>query len=228
MTPEAGTHELAALPLAEVVDRAWSLRGTFDLGGVGYGRIHWGNFTDSLTDPFPYYYFLAGMVRLTGAQRVVEVGTHQGGSARAMAAAVAAQPGGRVVTFDVTPFGAELLAGHSVVRAYTCDANSQAAVDLVEQNFGDPRIDLAFIDSAHAYWPTLMSFLIYGEALGARWVVLDDVTLNPEMERLWALIRARYGEHNAIDVTHVHPEIRPVDPLSRPGFGLVRIAPREG
>src|SRR5579884_3165402 len=77
--------DLRTCSMEDIVREAWALRTSFDLKNVAYGRIHWGNERDIRTEPFPYYYFLAGIVKLTRAERVVEIGTHQGGSARALA-----------------------------------------------------------------------------------------------------------------------------------------------
>ena len=58
-------------PLEQVVQHAWAIGQTIDLAGIGYGRIHWGNFRDIHTDPFPYYFFLAGLARTCMATRSV-------------------------------------------------------------------------------------------------------------------------------------------------------------
>jgi hypothetical protein len=212
--------KLLSLPLSDIVDRAWRLRETMDLTTIGYGRIHWGNLTDTVTNPFNYYYFLAGLVRLLGVRRIVEVGTHQGGSARAMAAALKGEEQAKIVTFDVTKDGAELLAGHAIIRAYNLDANSEEAYETCLREFGEPKVEFAYIDAIHDFWPTLNSFLICTGALGADIVVLDDITLNNGMKKLWHLIRLRYGD-DAIDATEVHPEIRSGGG-TLPGFGVVR------
>jgi hypothetical protein len=213
--------ELSSAPMRDIVAEAWSRRDNFDLRGIGYGRVHWGNLVDVIDKPFPYYFFLAGMVNLTRSRHIVEVGTHQGGSARALAAGLQDPAASRIVTFDITTDGATLLADHPVIRAYSLDANSEPAYDVCVREFGAPQIDLAYIDSTHGFWPTLSSFLIYGTALRANFVILDDITLNPEMERFWSLVRTRFG-HDCIDATDVAEQIRmPKD--NRPGFGVVRM-----
>jgi hypothetical protein len=213
---------LSTAPMQDIVADAWSKRDSFDLRGIGYGRIHWGNKADVISHPFPYYYFLAGMVNLTGSRHIVEIGTHQGGSARALAAGLRDPAGGRIVTFDVTTDGAERLSGHPVIRAYSMDANSEPAYDLCIREFGAPKIDLVYIDAAHSFWPTLSSFLIYGSAFRAAFAVLDDITLNPEMQKFWHLVLATFGD-DAIDATDVFGEIRMASEGNRPGFGLVRL-----
>jgi len=165
------------------------------------------------------------MVNLTRSRRIVEVGTHQGGSARALAAGLVAPEQSRIVTFDITRDGARMLAGDAVIRAYTVDANSEAAYDLCTSEFGAPKIDFAFIDSAHAFWQTLSSFMLYGSLMRANFIVLDDITLNPGMQKLWSIIRSQFGD-DAIDASEVVEDIRPPVGTTRPGFGVVRLQGR--
>lgn len=218
---DLGGPDSASLPMRELVDQAWSLGRTIELPGVGYGRPHWGTDRDIINAPFPYYYFLAGLVRLIEARRVVEVGTHQGGSARAMAVGMANSPEAKIVTFDITPDGSEILAHHPIIRAYHLDAVSELAFDVCVAEFGEAKADFAYIDAAHEFWSTLHSFLICSGALGAGIVVLDDITLNPEMCKLWQLLRRGYPGHT-IDATDIHPEIRTGGNGTRPGFGVIR------
>lgn len=218
--------DLRDCSMKALAKRAWAERESFNLKGIDYGKPHWLNASETAIAPhtYPYYYFLAGMVKVTGALKIVEVGTHQGGSARAMAKALESSEGGKIVTFDITPDGSQLFEGHKVIRAYTCDANSEEAFNHVIEHFGEPRIDLVFIDAVHEFWPTLMNVLIYAEICAARFLVLDDITLNPGMERLWELLRSRYGRKNVIDVTEIDENIRRPW-ISAPGFGVVRCTP---
>ncbi len=203
------------------MDRAWRLGRTIDLPGIGYGRAHWGSGSDIVTAPFPYYHFLAGLVRLIEARRVVEIGTHHGGSARAMAVGMANSPEAKIVTFDITPDGSEILARHPIIRAYHLDAVSEPAFEACVAEFGEASVDVAYIDAAHDFWTTLQSFLICSGALGAGIVVLDDIALNPGMSKLWRHLRRSYPG-DAIDATDVHPEIRSGGSGINPGFGVVR------
>src|SRR3954468_22996119 len=104
-------------PLKNLIAEAWRSREAFDLRGVGYGKVHWGDGVGVYTEPLDYYFFLAAMVRLTDSRRIVEVGTHHGGSAKALAAGLPDPDHSRIVTFDTTPDGAELLKGHPVITA---------------------------------------------------------------------------------------------------------------
>ena len=213
--------------LDQLVSEAWGIGQAMDLSGIGYGQIHWGNRVDVIDSPFPYYHFLAGLIHCLKATKVVEVGTHHGGSAQAMAAALTAVAGAKIVTFDVTPEGSLLLEGHPIIRAYNLEANTEAAYEACLAEFGEAKVDLAYIDASHSFWPTLMNYLICVEVLQADVVVLDDITLNDGMRRLWHLIRQRHP-NDSIDATEVHPEIRQAGPDTAPGFGLVRLRGRAG
>lgn len=209
--------------LADLVRMAWSEKQDLDLEGIGYGRIHWGDQKAVRTQPFSYYYLLAGMIRITRARRVIEIGTHEGGSTRAMARGLTAPTESKIVTFDVTSVGVKRLRDHPTIEAYTVDANSQEAIDICLKQFGGPYVDLVFIDCEHRFSSTLGIFCLYTTIFSPDFVILDDITLNEEMQHFWGIIRHRYGEQNAIDCTDVIPEIRPQG-ATRPGFGLIRPA----
>ncbi|HXC36329.1 MAG TPA: class I SAM-dependent methyltransferase [Candidatus Acidoferrales bacterium] len=222
-----GPLDLTNCSMKALAKRAWAERESFNLTGIDYGKPHWGNASGSVTaHTYPYYYFLAGLVKITGARKIVEVGTHQGGSARAMAKALEGSEGGKIVTFDITPDGSQLFKQHQSIRAYTSDANSEEALNHVIEHFGEPRIDLVFIDAVHEFWPTLINVLIYAEICAARFIVLDDITLNPGMEKLWELLGSRYGRKNIIDATEIDENIRRPW-ITAPGFGVVRCIPAD-
>ena len=206
------------MEIRSLVSEAWRVGSQFDLSGIGYGRIHWGNRTDIDSEVQPYYHFLAGMVRVLRAKRIIEIGTHQGGSARAMAAGLFDPENSRVVTFDPNPFAANLFTGHPVIRAYALDGNSETAIRMCRDDLGGMNADMTFIDSTHDFPSTLHSWLLYAELIRTPVIVLDDVTLNDSMRSLWSLIRERYAY--SIDATEVEPGIRPCGD-ARPGFGVV-------
>ena len=195
-----------------------SRRNCLDLSGIGYGQIHWDDKKSVVKQPFNYYYFLACITRISGARRIIEVGTHWGGSARAMATGLISPEESVIVTFDITSGGAERLKDHPVIRAHTVDANSSEAIEICFEEFGEPRVDLIYIDSNHTFWPTLLSFCIYKTVFSPTFVILDDITLIDEMQRFWNICLTRHAE-NAIDCSAVVPEIAP----SGKGFGIVRV-----
>jgi hypothetical protein len=49
-----------------------------------YGPAHWSGDKKFHDESFPYYFFLAGFVRLKNCRSIFEVGTHYGGSTLAM------------------------------------------------------------------------------------------------------------------------------------------------
>ncbi len=190
-----------------------------NLSGIGYGRVHWESATDVCLEPFNYYYFLAGLVRVLKAQSIVEVGTHQGGSARAMAAGFEDPARGKVVTFDITRDGVELLAGHPTIRPYNLDANSDQAYRACLEEFCEPSVDMAFIDAAHEYDGTMKNFL-FCSRLSPAYFVFDDICLNEGMRGFWKEVCSRYGD-NALDVSDLLPEVR-TGGVGNPGFGILR------
>ena len=114
------------------------------------------------------------------------------------------------------------LSGHPVIRAFRLDANSSAAYEACLAELGDARIDLVYIDAVHDFWPTMQSAAVYGLWMRARFLVLDDITLNAGMLRAWTSLRSRFGA-DAVDATEIVPQIRPPSDGTRPGFGFVRL-----
>jgi hypothetical protein len=209
--------ELATVPLREIVSSAWQIGKTINLDGVGYGKVHWGEGKQIITSPFAYYFFLAGIVRLTGARSIIEIGTHQGGSTKAILAGIKDLKGSSIVTFDVTPYGAAIFEDHPVVKAYAMDANSPEAHGIARRNM---RPDLVFIDTTHRYETTKQSFQYYGVELGARFILLDDIALNDEMRLFWTEV---VSSCDAADASLIEP-IRPPTKETI-GFGIVRCTP---
>jgi cephalosporin hydroxylase len=211
-----------SLALADLVKIAWNARTAFDLKGIGYGRLHHPLWLNKIIDePFDYYFFLAGFVRTIGAERIVEVGTHWGGSARAMREGFAAPDKSKIVTFDITKDGAQKLKDCANVKAYSIDANTEKAVQIVLDEFGRKPIDMIYVDTAHKFWPTIQSFSLYSAIFRPRYAILDDITLNDSMKQCWTAITHLYGPERAVDCTKIVPQIR--QSKTSPGFGLVRL-----
>jgi plasmid stability protein len=207
--------------LTSLVRTAWGVGRTIDLPGIGYGRIHWGNQTDVVSHPYPYYHFLAGLVRVTGARRILEIGTHSGGSIRAMKEGLSAPQGAVLVTVDTSNESDPYLSSEPLVKKIQGDALTEGTFGQVVEQFPDRRCDLLYVDATHDFWPTLQPLALYVFALRPRLVVMDDITLNPGMQALWALIRNSMPEGRTLNATEVEPAIRPAGAM-RPGFGLFR------
>lgn len=204
-------------PLDELVSWAWKIGNAIDLTGVGYGRIHWDNFRDIITDPLPYYFFLAGFVRLVHAARICEIGTHWGGSTLALRRGVSPELKPDVVTIDLSRksrFDAEL-----GIRKIIGEAGSKVVLQTVAEHFDEQaHIDLLFIDSHHTFAATFSQYCEYTTLLRPRFVILDDISLNEEMANAWQLILRSVPPGQALDASEVVREIR-----DGPGLAVVRL-----
>lgn len=190
--------------LNEFCQLAWELGKTIDLSGCKYG---YHSRTKTQVGTSPYYYFLAGLARLVNAQQVLEIGTFKGGSARALSTGA---PGARVVTVDISkppPFS-----GYPGVLSLVGDSLNQVTAASVLEALSPP-VDILFIDSHHSYQSTKDNFVVYKELLKPRFVVLDDISLNPEMTRLWEELQTKYLCCNVSGI------------VGRTcGFGLIRLS----
>src|SRR5262249_24752292 len=131
--------------LAKFVKRAWHAGASVDLNGVGYGRDHVG--PQVWVTPADYYRFLAGISRLLGAQNILEIGTHWGGSCVALTRG-AVQGGARplVATVDYLPTVPE----SSMINKIVGDANTYAVCRKISDIFSAVEcIDVLYIDADH-------------------------------------------------------------------------------
>lgn len=89
--------------------------------------------------------FLETLVFLTGARRVLEIGTFTGYSALSMAPALA--PGGTIVTCELDPVHAELARGHVTASPWAdrIDIRVGPAIDTLATL--DGPFDLVFVDA---------------------------------------------------------------------------------
>jgi hypothetical protein len=203
--------------LAEIVRRAWAVGQTLDLSGIGYGPNHSKEGERFLTLPEPYYFFLAGLVRSQMCNRILEIGTHYGGSVLSMLRGVANQNEAKIVTIDITDLNPTLLSTPGITKLVG-DANSEALLKRSVLAMGSKPIDLLYIDADHAFLPTIINVGLYVFLLKPRFLVLDDIIFTDGMRSLWDVIRATRGS-DAIDCIEVMPEIR----SETCGFGLVRL-----
>lgn len=208
-TPDPDLHDL--------VRQAWTTGQTFDLTGVGYGPQHWHGDDRFVTAPAPYYFFLAGLVRSQQCSRILEIGTHHGGSAIAMLRGVVSEEAARIVTVDITDLNPAIRSMVGIAKIVG-DANSEPVIKQIIVALGDKPIDLLYIDAAHKFLPTMMNLGLYVLLLRPRLVVIDDIALNDSMRSLWSAICATLGAHaiNCVDV---------VSAIRSPsvGFGLLRL-----
>ncbi len=199
--------------LKQKIRHAWTVGQTIDISGAVYGPADWTKFHDA---PGPYYPFLAGFVRTHVCKRIVEIGTNFGGSATAMLRGMMDEgPEPLLVTIDIVDRNPDL---HSIPRLkkLTGDANRPAIVKEAVLAVGAP-IDLLYIDADHRFLPTLTNLGLYCLLLQPRYIIIDDILLNPEMRALWDILTVTF-KSNAINCADVVPEIR----SSNVGFGLIQ------
>lgn len=161
-----------------------SIGAQLDLSGAVYGPAHFvGEFIDRPPD---YYAFLAGLVRLTGASHIAELGTHYGGSVQAMIAGIDDKVRGdaQIATVDVTALNREQL---ETIDGLTCVQGDSLDDDVIAQMMApfDRHVDLLYVDTIHSYQQTMENTAVYANRLKPAAIVFDDIHLNPEMERFW-------------------------------------------
>jgi Methyltransferase domain len=202
--------------LESIVKEAWVVGKTIDLAGIQFGPGFSG-WQDKgfVPGPVPYYYFLAGLVRSQSCSRILEIGTHFGGSALSMLRGIADPARAKLITVDISDSNSALR-GMAGVAKLTGDANGETVIREVVERFDGSPIDLMFVDADHSFSATALSLGAYGMLLRPRLVVLDDIAFNEGMQALWSRLRASYEAVNCSDIV---PAIR----IKECGFGLMRL-----
>jgi cephalosporin hydroxylase len=217
--------------ITEKLERIWQYGQDVDLTGVGYGRIHWDNEIDIWDFPVPYYYFLAGWCRLFRARRVLEIGTHWGGSAVSMARGMArGSPMGeelKLVTLDVTEESNNFFPNqseNSMIHKIVGEAKSPSTIRKTAEAFAGEAVDLVYIDADHSEMPTFLNFAIYATLLKPRVVICDDIELSDTMRSFWSLAKLCSAPQFAVNVVDYVPAVRAtVTGEPSPGFGYMRL-----
>jgi predicted O-methyltransferase YrrM len=204
-------HSTVLLAIETAYDFA---RENIDLSGCYYGEPHWkGDFVDQ---PYQYYYFLAGLVAQLRCSRILELGTHFGGSIFAMVRGL--EWGGmartaEVVTVDRKDHNNEAFRVNPLVKRVLANCIAEDTQRQVQALFTGP-VDLMFVDTIHNYGHTKTCLDHYCPLVHPSLVVLDDIHLNPSMKKLWETLLASYGDR-AIDITeHSRRE-------TEAGFGIL-------
>lgn len=210
---------LSEMTLPDLIRAAWDAGQETDLTGVGYGRIHWGDRQQIRDQPDGYYYFLAGLARLLRAQRAIEIGTHCGGSARAIWRGMADEDHGLIVTVDITQESDEHLAAYPRIKKVVGDANRQEVLRSVASHVGDDPVDILFVDADHTFMPTFLNYSIYSTAFRPRIAVFDDAVRNDSMREAWHFISRSVPAGDAVNAADIVQAIRPQ--AVNPGFGVV-------
>jgi caffeoyl-CoA O-methyltransferase len=142
--------------------------------------------------------FLELMVKVTGAKRVLEVGTFSGYSALAMAAGLPAD--GKLITCDVDPVATEI-AKRYWARApwgHTIELRLGDAKATLEQlRAAGERFDLVFIDADKSgyisYFDLALDMLPVGGVILADNTLWSGRVLEPQSESDHAIVR--FNEH---------------------------------
>lgn len=197
-------------------ENAYAVGRSIDLSGCCYGESHGGG--DFVNTPGDYYYFLAGLVNSLDLKRIVELGTHFGGATMAMSRGLRNQddPENLLVTVDLTWKNEAGFKAYPHIRRVRGDTLKNAVLKQVTLPFHGP-IDLLFVDTIHEYRQTYRNIALYNNALKPRWIVLDDIHLNPSMERLWSDLRQRLGDRT-FDATELCKR-------DNAGFGVIHLDP---
>ncbi len=203
--------------LHEMVSAADRIGQSIDIRDAHYGPASWGK-KEFVTAPSPYYYFLAGWCTLTKASKVIEVGTHFGGSTLALLAGMDKTDDARLVTMDVTDLNKERLAEEPIV---TKIVGSGADADIQEQavsQLNGAGCDLLYVDALKDQQFVFDVLEGFAKLTPIRYAILDDINITASMRSMWAEVRERYGD-DALDITESHPSVR----AENVGFGVIRM-----
>jgi predicted O-methyltransferase YrrM len=146
--------------------------------------------------------FMALLVRLTGARRVIELGTYTGYSSLAMALAL--PPDGRLVTCDVS----EEWTG--VARRFWREAGVEARIELrlqpamksleeLEQSGGPHQFDFAFVDADKpgyiGYYEKLLTLVRPGGLIAADNTLVVAGSYVPRLESAIGRALRAFNDH---------------------------------
>lgn len=142
--------------------------------------------------------FLELMVKVTGARRVLEVGTFSGYSSLAMAAGL--PEGGKLITCDIDPVATEIAKrywarapwGHKIELRL-----GDAATTLEQLHTAGERFDLVFLDADKQgyirYFDLALDMLPIGGVILADNTLWSGRVLDPQSESDHAIVR--FNEH---------------------------------
>jgi predicted O-methyltransferase YrrM len=146
------------------------------------------------------------LIRQFKPKVVLELGTNVGISAAYQALALRENGGGKVVTFEASPY--RLRVAQALHRRLELDN-----VEYVEGLFAEtlpsalkslPPVDYAFIDGHHQYQPTLNYFaLICRHATPECLYVFDDIRWSKGMREAWAKIQSGPQIGVAVDLFRI-------------------------
>jgi predicted O-methyltransferase YrrM len=161
-----------------------------------------------------YYHFLAGLMRVHGFTRMLEIGMERGYSAAAAATGMGTAID-TLVTCDLAD-RAPILNRMRRVHKVIGDAMDTKNIRRILELFGHRPIDVLFVDSGHDYPTTVAHMGTFATLLQPRLILIDDIVLNEDMARFWADVRTLYGPR-AVNACDIDPRVRTCEC----GFGMV-------
>ena len=195
--------------LKDICDEAKVVGTQIDITGCHYG-LH--SRTKRNIGETEYYRFLAGFARVTQAMRILEIGTHYGGSIKALARG--ADSKASLVTVDLKLHNQEGFSGCTNIHRVRGDSLAPATIVEVSKWMAGP-IDLMYIDSLHTYDAVMANISEYAH-LNPEFIVLDDIHINETMDKAWEELGSRYETCDVSDIAD----------RRRVGFGVVRMRDR--
>jgi predicted O-methyltransferase YrrM len=183
---------------------AWRTGLDLNLGACDYGPGVRGQFR---AGPPRYYHFLAGLARVTVARRIVEVGTHYGGSARALAEGQrAAGLPPNVLTYDVEDRAGDPILGVDGIERVLADVREPEGQARLSAWAGTEPVDLVYIDALKdAGFVESTVAALADRTTGL--MVFDDIFANANIRTGWNRIRYEHGDR-AVTVDEVALGIR--------------------
>ena len=178
-----------------------------------YGPPHWeGDFVDKPTE---YYRFLAGFVRTQRLTSILDLGTHFGGSVMSMSEGICSPDISKsyLATVDVSSLNEVGFRKYPHIKRVKGDVLSKHVVREITKFFGK-KIDLIYIDTTHKYAHVKAVISVYANRLKPKYIILDDITLNNSMKKLWREIEAEFKD-NAFDAALLGARGKEV------GFGVI-------
>jgi cephalosporin hydroxylase len=161
-------------------------------------------------------------VRLHGATKIVELGTHFGGSATAMCRGMPEGSGGHLLTIDLEHENIEALMPERRMQRFQGDALDPRVIEAIAKAFHHLPIDILYVDADHLFVPTLSMASIYALLLQPQYILMDDIGLNDSMKDMWRVLSACHPDE-ALDAAMVEPAIGAHVPTPGQGMGVIRL-----
>lgn len=187
-------------------DKAKIVGDSIDTTGCKYG-FH--DRTKSYIGEAEYYSFLAGFVSVISAKQILEIGTHHGGSAMAMARGSSADT--KIVTIDIVLKENNSMLEYKNIERITGNSTDSGIVKQVVSRF-EPPIDLIFIDSIHTKNSVFFNMKKYKNLL-PKYVIFDDIHINETMEEMWDKLVLKFPSYDLSVIVN----------RKNAGFGIIQL-----